>query len=216
MWYHIFLWYHGQYDIILLSPPRSGGVYSLRRVRFAGWVLIWDVRVANFNFCRLSTCGTRWIWFWNFCRDFWIFFDERVRLFTKDCLQQNQSELTQFWRKFCCGHGCLRDPRYRCHFKCVVGAWWIAQSPAVWGAGAEAYLAAGAPQLRGEQFGSSDGDALPALVRTTSFRINDFGLETRGAKLAECSQLCHVFCSSLAAKKSPVSRMNRPCFLTYV
>ena len=80
---------------------------------------------------------------------------------------------------------------------------------------AEAYVAAGA-QLRGEQFGSSDGDSLPALVGATSFRINDFGLETRGAKLAGCSQLCHVFCSSLAAKKSPVSRMNRPCFLTYV
>ena len=80
---------------------------------------------------------------------------------------------------------------------------------------AEAYLAAGA-QLRGEQFGSSDGDSLPALVGATSFRINDFGLETRGAKLAGCSQLCHVFFSSLAAKKSPVSRMNRPCFLTYV
>ena len=26
----------------------------------------------------------------------------------------------------------------------------------------------------------------------------------------------HVFCSSLAAKKSPVSRMNQPCLLTYV
>ena len=78
---------------------------------------------------------------------------------------------------------------------------------------AEAYLAAGAPQLRGEQLGSSDSDALPALVPTTSFHINDFGLETRGAKLAGCSQVCHVFCSSLAAKKSPVSRMNRPCFL---
>jgi len=80
----------------------------------------------------------------------------------------------------------------------------------------EAHLAAGAPQLRGEQFGFSDGDALPALVRTKSFRINDFVLETRGAKLAWCLQLSHVFCSSLGAKKSPVSRMNRLCFLTYV
>ena len=77
---------------------------------------------------------------------------------------------------------------------------------------AEAYVAAGA-QLRGEQFGCYNGDSLPALVGATSFRINDFGLETRGAKMAGC---LHVFCSSLAAKKSPVSRMNQPCLLTYV